>query len=115
MNRNAHRAFAFGVRSAKAGRDAGVTIAARTPKLIAAGFDPHGENGREARVAVSEKIKAAFDGAVAAQAKVGDLWLRALFGRLSASDAASSWMDVSQAALIPAYRSVRANARRLSK
>lgn len=99
----------------QAGVDAAVTIAARTPKIAASVLDPTGDNARETRLMVSEKVDAAVEGATAAQAALGDLWLRAAFGRvMSPEQWSQGWMDVADAAFTPARLRVRANAERLA-
>ena len=115
MNNFAQRAVHIGGKTIRSGLDAGVTIAARAPNFLMAGFDPHGPDAREVKIAVAEKAEAAFDGAMSAHLKIGELWLRAAFGMLSADDAATAWMDVCDAALAPARVCVRANAVRLTR
>ena len=115
LKKVAERAVHIGGKTVQSVINAGVTIAARAPKFITAGFDPHGADAREVKIAVAEKAEAVFDGAISAHGKFSDLWLRAMFGRLSANDAATAWMDVCDAALAPARVGVRANARRLTR
>ena len=67
MSNLADRSVNFARKTAQAGLDATVTIAARTPGLMAAGFAPTGQGAQEIRVMVQEKIDAAHEGALAAQ------------------------------------------------
>jgi hypothetical protein len=115
LNKVAARAARLGGRTFRSGLDAGVTIAARAPNFLMAGFNPNGADAREVKIAVAEKAEAVFDGAMSAHRKIGDLWLRAVFGRLTADDAATAWIDVCDAALAPARVRVRANAKRLTR
>jgi hypothetical protein len=71
MNDLTDRSLTFARKSAQAGLDATVTIAARTPGLMAAGFDLTGQGAREIRLMVDEKIAAAHEGAFAAQDGLG--------------------------------------------
>lgn len=115
MKKIVKRTLGSGARNLRSGIEAGVTIAARAPKFFNAGLNPFGADAREAQLAVTEKITAAWDGAIEAQQKLGSLWLRAAFGRLSSDDAALAWLDVCDAATAPARRRVRANAKRLTR
>ena len=115
MNRVAKRMLGMGARNMQSSIHAGVTIAARTPKLINASFDPFGAEGHEAHVAMTEKVEAVWDGALAVQRKLSSLWLRAAFGQLSSDAATHAWFDVCEAAVAPARRRVRDNAARLTR
>lgn len=102
--------------AAQAGVDAAVTIAARTPKLASGLLDPIGENGREARLMVEEKVEAAMQGAGAAHAAMADFWFRAAFGRVILPEQWTQGMlEVADAAFQPARQTVRANAERLTR
>jgi hypothetical protein len=94
--------------------DATVTIAARTPGLMAAGFDATGQGAEEIRLMVQEKIDAAHEGALAAQVSWGSFLIRAAFGGSSPDHVSQALVDVAEAALAPAHRQVRANALRLT-
>ncbi|MGO4872362.1 MAG: hypothetical protein ACLPGW_17430 [Roseiarcus sp.] len=101
--------------TARAGSDAAVTIAARTRGLLIPGFDLSGEKAREAQRMVHEKLSAAVEGAFAAQIAWGSFLVSAAFGGVrTVEDAAHGLADVAEAALAPAHRTVRANARRLT-
>ncbi|MGD0642092.1 MAG: hypothetical protein ABSC22_15195 [Roseiarcus sp.] len=101
--------------AARAGADAAVTIAARTHGLLIPGFDSSGDKAREAQRMVHEKLAATIEGFVAAQIAWGSFLVSAAFGGVrTAEDAAHGLADVAEAALAPAHRAVRANARRLT-
>ncbi len=115
MNRLTRRTLELASRTAQSGFDAAVTIAARTPGLLAPGLDLSGKHAREARLMVEEKLEAAYEGAWAAQFALGSFLLKAAFGGVTSPDHVShGWVDVADAALAPARRTVRANARRLT-
>jgi hypothetical protein len=115
MNRLTRRSLNLARNTAQAGIDAALTIAARTPGLLALGADDSGKHAREARLMVQEKLAAAYEGAWAAQAAWGAFWLKAAFGGVTSADHVShGWVDVADAAMSPARRTVRANARRLT-
>ena len=115
MNDLADRSLAFARKTAQAGLDATVTIAARTPGLMAAGFDLTGQGAREIRLMVDEKIAAVHEGAFAAQMAWGWFLINAAFGGVSSPHHVShALVDVAEAALAPSLRQVRANALRLT-
>jgi hypothetical protein len=115
MNKLADRSVNFARKTAQAGLDATVTIAARTPGLMAAGFDPTGQGAREIGMMVQEKIVAAHEGAFAAQMAWGSFLIKAAFGGVSSPHHVShALVEVAEAALAPAHRQVRANALRLT-
>lgn len=108
------RSANFARKTAQAGLDATVTIAARTPGLMAAGFDLTGRGAEELRLMVQEKIDAAHEGALAAQLTWGSFLIRTAFGASSPDHVSQALIDVVEAALAPAHRQVRANALRLT-
>lgn len=109
------RSMKLARKSAQAGIDAAVTIAARSPGLATSGFDPTGEKSKEARLMVQEKIDAAYEGAFAAQMAWGSFLIKAAFGGVTSPHHFShALVDVAEAATAPARRAVRANARRLT-
>lgn len=95
---------------------AAVTIAARTPVLIAS-LNPSTRKAAdavEAQRMVMEKMEAVIEGTAAAQIAMLNLWGRMLFGNVSGPTAfAHGLADVAHAATDPADRRVKANARRL--
>ena len=56
------RSMTMALRTAEAGFDAAVTIAARTPDLMTSAFDQSGEKAREAELMIQEKFCAAYEG-----------------------------------------------------
>jgi dihydropteroate synthase len=92
---------------------AGVTIAARAPILLSH-FTGRPERSEESVRMVAEKIEAAVEGAAAAQVALWSLWGQVAFGMVRGPTAFAHGMaDVADAAMRPAHRRVRANARRL--
>jgi hypothetical protein len=115
MRHFADRSVTFARETAQAGLDATVTIAARTPGLLAVGFDTTGQGAQEICLMVEEKIAAAHEGAWAAQMVWGSFLIKAAFGGVSSPDHVShALVDFAEAALAPARRKVRANALRLT-
>ncbi len=108
------RSLAIAKANAQAGIDAALTIAARTQGMLAPG-DGGSEKAREARLMVQEKVDAAVEGALAAQAAWGAFFLKAAFGGVrTPPDVSAGLTAVAEAAAGPARRKVRANARRLT-
>jgi hypothetical protein len=93
-----------------------VTIAARTPVLVAS-MTPGRQKAAdvvESQRMVMEKVEAAIEGAAAAQVALMTLWARMFFGTVRGPTAfAHGLADVAHAATHPAHRRVRANAKRL--
>jgi|SRR5271170_1198473 len=115
METLSQRSVKFARRTAQAGLDAAVTIAARAPALAMPEFDFTGENAREARLMVQEKIAAVCEGVFDAQMAWGSFLVRAAFGGVTSPNHFShALVDVADAAMAPARRTVRANARRLT-
>jgi hypothetical protein len=106
------RVSRIATQSAQSGLDAAVTIAARTPGLLS----PSAKNAKEAALMVDEKIAAAWEGAAKASLAWGAfLFASALRGGATPNQLSHALLDVAEAATGPARRTVRANARRLSK
>jgi hypothetical protein len=102
MSRLNKRTFGIAASAMQAGVDAAVTIAARTPGLISQSFNPTAENAREAQRMVQEKLDAL-------------LMVKASFGGIrNANDWSMGLAGVAEAAMRPAKRKVRANAKRLT-
>ena len=74
------RSVKFARKAVQAGLDSAVTIAARTPGLVTAGFDPTGAGAREVGLMVREKVAAAYEGALGAQLAWSSFLLKAAFG-----------------------------------
>lgn len=99
----------------RAAQDAAVTISARLPDLAKASRDPSAPPSAEMQRMVSEKVNAAMQGGVAAGFAMGDFWTKALFGRLKTPmDMAHGLATVADAAMRPARKKVRENAKRLT-
>jgi hypothetical protein len=100
--------------NAQAGVDAALTIAARTQRLLAPG-GRQSEKAREANLMVQEKVDAAVEGALDAQAAWTSFFIKAVFGGVrTPNDVSSGLTNIVEAAAAPARRKVRANARRLT-
>jgi hypothetical protein len=114
VSRLAKRSFAIAKANAKAGADAAVTIAARTQSLLAPGGQPS-EKAREAQLMVREKVDAAVEGGLAAQKAWSAFVIKAAFGGVrTPNDVSVGLAAIAEAAVAPARRKVRANARRLT-
>ena len=111
--RLAKRSLAMANANVQTGVDAAVTIAARTQSLMWPGRPT--EQAREARLMVQEKLDAAVEGAVAAQAALGAFLIKAAYGGVrTPNDVSMGLAGIAEAAAKPARRKVRANARRLA-
>lgn len=97
---------------AEAGAATLVTLAFRLPILFAA---PSAAMTAEWTRAGTEKMTAGMRGAMAAGLALHSFALRSAGGHVQAEKYAEEWLAVSDAALTPAYRTVAANARRLSR
>jgi hypothetical protein len=112
--RLAKRSLAIARANVQAGADAALTIAARASTLLTPG-GPQSDKAREARLMVQEKVDAAVEGALAAQAAWGAFFIKAAFGGVrTADDVSAGLASIARAAAGPARRKVRANARRLA-
>jgi hypothetical protein len=108
------RSLAIAKANAQAGIDAALTIAARTQGLLAPGGGGAAK-AREAQLMVQEKLDAAVEGVLGAQAAWGAFVVKAAFGGVrTPHDVSAGLTAVAQAAAGPARRKVRANARRLT-
>jgi hypothetical protein len=108
------RSLALAKANVQTGMDAAMTIAARTQNLMSPAGRP-ADKAREARLMIQEKLDAAVEGAIAAQAAWGTFLVKAAFGGVRTPDDLSAGLaGVAEAAAKPARRRVRANARRLS-
>ena len=108
------RSLAIAKANAQAGADAALTIAARTRNLLAPG-GRQTDKAREARLMVQEKVDAAVEGAFAAQTAWGSFFIKAVFGGVrTPNDVSVGLTAIAEAAVAPARRKVRANARRLT-
>ena len=88
---------------------------ASAPDMMNPSLEGVGARAREAQRMVDEKVAAACEGVFAAQMAWGNLFLRAALGGVrSVEDMTFGLAGVAQAAVAPAHRTVRANARRLT-
>lgn len=108
------RSLAIAKTNVQTGADAALTIAARTHNLLSPG-GRRSDKEREARLMVQEKVDAAVEGALAAQAAWGAFFIRAAFGGVrTPGDVSAGLATIAEAAMAPARRKARANARRLT-
>ena len=106
------RASLFVENAAESGYDAAVTIAARTHRAATG----HSDTSIESVRMVREKVAAACEGAAAAGMAWGAfVFASALRGGATPIDVTHAWFDMAEAATAPAWRTVGANARRLSR
>jgi len=96
----------------KAGVDTATTLSLRMPLLFAA---PDFGSMLEWQRAWTEKVTAMTLGAVGAGAACHALSLRAATGAVTADTLVSDMLTIADAALAPGYKTVAANARRLSR
>jgi hypothetical protein len=104
-----HTPFHLAVDLGAAVLDTSITLWWRWPIFLAAGMSPR--NSAELNRMVSEKVSAATSGTVAAQTKTMQIASRVILGKKTPHAATA----VVAAALKPALRTVKANAKRLSK
>ena len=105
------RASQFAEHTAESGYDAAVTIAARTSR---AAFG-HRDTSVESIRMVREKVAAVCEGAVGAGLAWGAFVVAsAMRGGATPVDFSNAFFDMAEAAAAPAWRTVGANARRLS-
>ena len=92
--------------------DAAVTIAARTVRAASG----HRDNAVESVRMVEEKLAAACEGVMAAGLSWGTfVFASVLRGGASPAQLSHAWFDIAEAAAEPAWRTVGANAKRLSR
>jgi hypothetical protein len=112
-NRLANRSLVIVKANVWTGFDAALTVLARTLDMLS--FGAPAEKLREAELMVQEKVDAAIEGVLAAQAAWGAFLLKAAFGGVrTPGDLSWGLAGIAQAAAKPARRKVRANARRLT-
>ena len=106
------RASQFAENTAESGYDAAVTIAVRTRRAALGHSDTSVESVRMVR----EKVSAVCEGAMAAGLAWGTFVMAsALRGGATPVDVSHALFDMAEAAAGPAWRTVGANARRLSR
>src|SRR5579862_1491556 len=110
MRRINRRALAATAANAQVGLDSALTIAARTPMLVAKAFNPGARGAHEAQRMVVEKIDAVVEGAFAAQCAWASFVMKASFGGVrSFNDLSLGLAGVAEATARPARRKARAN------
>jgi hypothetical protein len=98
------------------GMAAAVTIWFRLPLLAMGAVQPTPARAFEALRMVTEKLDASYEGAVAASFEAGKVGSRMLFRPLlTPAEFSDAGARIAQAAVAPAARRVRANARRLTR
>ncbi len=95
-----------------AGVDTAVTLWFRLPILLAR---PSGHSAAEWTRAVAEKTVACHHGALDAAVTGQKALLDMMTGRMAADHLTHAMLDMAEAATAPAFRTVKANARRLSR
>jgi hypothetical protein len=93
----------------------GITLWYRWPILMAAGAAPAARDTAELNRMVSEKLAAAAQGMIAGQAEAMRLGFAAMTGRLPPKRLPEASASIAHAALRPALRTVKANAKRLPR
>ena len=93
---------------------AGTTMFYRWPMLAAACAEPGKPNAEMSRM-VNEKTAAFIQGAFAAQREAMRLTGAAMTGQLDVTDLTHAAASITDAGLRPAFRTVKANSRRLSR
>jgi hypothetical protein len=111
--RNHHKTFATD--AALAGVATAMTLWHRLPMMVLHALMPTAESRREQDRFIPEKTTAMFEGALQANAEAARLMGAAALGRLSASELAEAPFAIAAAGMQPAFRTVRGNAKRLSR
>ena len=112
-NRLANRSLVIAKANVGTCVDAALMVLTRTHDMLSFGA-PAGKV-REAQLMVQEKVDAAIEGVLDAQAARGAFLLKAAFGGVrTPGDLSWGLAGIAQAAAKPARRKVRANARRLT-
>jgi hypothetical protein len=105
----------FAMDAAAASAHTGITLWYRLPLFGLASLAPMMERRLEGARMVDEKLAAMVEGLVQANIEAVRLTSAALTGRLGAQDIAGVPASIAAAGLRPAFRTVRANARRLHR
>lgn len=112
MSSISRRASRFAENTAGSGVDAAVTIAARTARAASG----HRDSAKESVRMVEEKLVAAGEGALAAGLAWGSfIFASAMRGGATPTQVSHAWFDMAEAAAKPAWRTVGANAKRLTR
>jgi hypothetical protein len=105
----------FAMDAAAASAHTGITLWYRLPLFGLASLAPMMERRLEGARMVDEKLAAMVEGVVQANIEAVRLTSAALTGRLGAEEIASAPASIAAAGMRPAFRAVRANARRLHR
>jgi hypothetical protein len=97
-----------------AGMNAAITLWYRWPMLFYSGLEQTG-HAQERNRMLHEKTNAMIEGTFAAQGAMLDLVGTAMTGRLNLQSMMNAPVSIMTAGLRPAFRTVKANARRLSR
>jgi hypothetical protein len=97
-----------------AGFHTGITLRHRLPMLMAPWIG-HDKHQTELNLMVHEKISALFDGALTAQTEALRLLVAAAAGKLDFVEMPHAPAAIVEASFRPAFRTVKANARRLNR
>ena len=107
-------ALTLGTNLSLAAFDTGITLWHRLPMLMVAGAG-HRNHRTELNVMVHEKIAAVIDGALNAQTEAFRLFMAAATGKLNFVERPHASAALVEAGFRPAFQTVRANSRRLSR
>jgi hypothetical protein len=105
----------FAMDAAAASAHTGVTLWYRLPLFGIASLAPMVERRLEGARMVDEKLAAMVEGVVEANMEMVRLASAAVMGQLRADEMAAAPATIAAASLRPAFRTVRANARRLHR
>ena len=97
------------------GQASAVTLGHRLPMLAAAPFFPLPETFVEINRMITEKVAVTMEGSLAAAGETASLALRTAIGRAGPMELATGMLTIAEAVTKPVHRSVRANAKRLSR
>ena len=103
------------VETGQSALDTALTLSARWPILAAGLMNPTAASTREWNTAVTEKVTAAMEGAVALSFGWQQAMIRCAFRPPTPAGLAQDMLDLTAVALAPARRTVKANARRLNR
>ena len=105
-------ALTLGTNLSLAAVHTGITLWHRLPMLMVAG---HGNHRTELNVMVHEKIAAVIDGALNAQSEAIRLFMATVTGKLDFVEMPHAPAAIVEASFRPAFQTVKANSRRLSR
>jgi hypothetical protein len=116
MSKSAHRtATNFAMDSVMAGASTLMTLSFRLPMFAWTSLVPFAQRQAEMVRMVDEKAAAMVEGAVLANIELVRLAGVAASGRMRPDEVASAAVGLAAAGMRPAYKTVRANARRLHR